>query len=308
LKIPSAIIGLGKIGLTYDLDDSGCLKPNQVMTHCRSISNSENFQLTHLVDSDAGVLQLAVQLYGGKAFQSLDALMEDAPPELVIISVPTDLHLTTLLNVIKVWKPALYLIEKPFGGNSYTAQKMASELQVQEATVFTNYIRRYLPNFVSLKSDSLFQNRGELNAVKISGYGTLENIFSHFLDLILFLESSFALGSSKKLRSTSNNGVLRFKDPKSGIHFEFDGVGLSIRHCEMTLTYEHITVHITSNGRCIKISDLKGNSLKDFNLDVSIFNSYQSIVLSEISKEFRHRPANTCVDDAILIHRFIESI
>jgi hypothetical protein len=278
------------------------------MSHCRSVSNSDFFKVAYLIDSNPDLVNKAIQLFGGAGFQSLAETTGQQTPQFVILSVPTELHLKTLRIVAKEWKPSTYLIEKPFGKNSQHAIQIAKILQTQDATVYVNYVRRYLPNFLSLKSAPVFKARGKLNSVKISGYGTLENVFSHFLDLLLFLESPSTLGLSKKLKSDSEIGVLKFKDPISGIQYEFDGIGLITRDCEMTLSYEGITVYMSSNGRCLEVRDFRGRSLTQFNMEKSIFKSYQTFVIDKIAKDFGSNKKNTCVEDAILIHKFLESI
>lgn len=308
MKIPTAVVGLGKIGLTYDIDELGQVKANQVMTHCRSIYISDFFQLEYLIDPNPDAVQRAVALYGGNGYQSLADALNEESPKLLILSVPTDLHLDTLLFISEKWQPSIYLIEKPFGKNSEEARKMARVLQNQNTKVFVNYMRRYLPNFASLKSSALFKNRGELQSVKIDGYGTLRNIFSHFFDLLLFLETSRSLGLSKKEPILSELGSLIFRDPLTGVHYELNGVGESLRNCEMTIAYDYMTIHVTSNGRCIEVRDLHQNSLEHFDIEETSFKSYQSAVLKEIGMDYGSVEPTSCVEDAILIHEFIESI
>lgn len=308
MKISTAIIGLGKIGLTYDFDELGAAKPNQVMTHCRSVSASDFFKVSYLIDSQVSAVQMAVHQYGGVGFQSVAEAEGRDSPQLVIVSVPTTLHLETLSNVAEKWSPSIFLIEKPFGGSSHDAMKMKEILQLQNAKVYINYFRRYLPNFISLKSSPLFLNRGRLHSVVINGYGTLENIFSHFLDLLMYIESSSILGLSKKLTNSSGIGNLSFKDATSGILYELNGVGKGIRECEMTLVYDSVVIEMTSDGHCLEIRSLQGRSINVFNVDNSVFNSYQAIVLKRIADEFTLHEKNTSVEDAICIHGFIESI
>lgn len=306
MRIPTAVVGLGKVGLTYDLNELGQLKANQTMTHCRSIYNSNFFQLEYLIDPNWDAVQTAVGLYGGAGYQSLADALKEESPELVILSVPTDLHFETLQLIAEKWQPSIYLIEKPFGRNSQEASQMAGALQ--NTKVFVNYMRRYLPNFISLKSTAFFQGRGALQSVKINGYGTLENIFSHFFDLLLFLETSSSLGITKKQTSLSDLGSLIFRDPLTGVKYELNGVGKAPRDCEMTIAYESMTVYVTSSGRCIEVRDSHENFLQHFDLEETSFKSYQSAVLKEIAMEYSSVRLTSCVDDAILVHQFIESI
>ena len=308
MKISTAVIGLGKMGLTYDFDEFGRAIPNQIMTHCRSVSTSDFFKISYLVDSQIDAVQMAVRQYGGVGFPSVAETESQDSPQLVIVSVPTSLQLEILLDITKKWSPTAYLIEKPFGSSLDEARQMRDILHLQSAKVYVNYLRRYLPNFISLKSSPSFLNRGTLHSVSINGYGTLENIFSHFFDLLIYMESSSTLGLSKKLTNSAGIGNLRFKDSISGIHFELNGVGQGIRECEMTLVYDSIVIEMTSNGRCLEIRETQGDSIDVFNIDNSVFNSYQAIVLKRIADEFTLYEKNTSVEDAIRIHGFIESI
>lgn len=308
MKISTAVIGLGKIGLTYDLDEFGVAIPDQFMSHCRAISASDFFKISYLIDSEIDAVRMAVNQYGGIGYPSIDEAGIQDSPQLVVVSVPTILHLETLLDIAKKWNPTAYLIEKPFGSSSDEARQMRDILQLQGAKVYINYLRRYLPNFISLKSSPSFLNRGTLHSVSINGYGTLENIFSHFFDLLIYMESSSTLGLSKKATNSAGIGNLSFMDSISGIHFELNGVGQGIRECEMTLVYDSIVIEMTSNGRCLEIRDTQGDSIDVFNIDNSVFNSYQTIVLKRIADEFTLYEKNTSVEDAIRIHGFIESI
>ena len=308
MKISTAVIGLGKIGLTYDLDEFGAAIPNQVMTHCRSVSESDFFKISYLIDPQIEPVQVAVHQYGGAGFQSVVEAEGQDPPQLVIVSVPTSFHLKTLLDITEKWSPAAYLIEKPFGSSSNEARQMRDILELQDAKVYVNYLRRYLPNFISLRSSPLFHNRGRLKSVAINGYGTLENIFSHFLDLLIYMESSSILGLSKKSRYSSDNENLKFKDTDSGVLFELNGIGQGIRECEMTLVYDSVIIEMTSNGRCLEIRSTQGDPIDIFNVGKVAFDSYQAIVLKRIADEFTLFEKNTSIADAIRIHGFIESI
>ena len=308
MKISTAIIGLGKIGLTYDFDEFGTIKPNQVMTHCRSVSTSDFFKIHYLVDRNLDSLQIALKHYGGNGRQTIDAEKSQDSLQFVIISVPTLAHLETVLDVREVWSPSVYLIEKPFGSSSDEARQMRDVLALQGTKVYINYFRRYLPNFISLKSSPLLLNRGNLQSVVINGYGTLENIFSHFFDLLIFIESSFALGLTKKKTFSSGPGNLSFKDTVTSTHFEFNGIGQEVRDCEMTLIYDSMVIKMTLGGRCLEIRDVQGRSIATFNAKNSDFDSYQAIVLRRIAEEFHLADKNTSIEDAIRIHEFIESI
>ena len=308
MKASTAIIGLGKIGLTYDLDPEGKKISNQVKTHCRAVSLSKNFKVSLLSDVNPASIHLATKLYGGQGFQNLTEGLEKTHPRLIIVAVPTNEHLNTIRKISHIWAPDAYLIEKPFGTSAYEAEIMYEILQQQESKVFVNYMRRYLPNVLNLKTSGLFKERGDLRSVKILGYGTLEHIFSHFFDLLIFLEGTHILGLSKKTKKLYINGKYEFREPSNGINFEFIGVNGNPRECVMSLDYELIKINILSSGKVITISDQKDVVLSSFELEDSLFNSYQSFVLDRIALEIVQTNSNNCISDAIHIHKFIESI
>ena len=307
MEISTAVIGLGKVGLTYDLDARGNLLPNQVMTHCRAISLSDFFQIRYLVDSNLLAIQTAVNHYGGLALNSIQA-RDSIGPAFVVVSVPTSNHLQVIESIIETWNPGTYLIEKPFGRTLNESRKIQELLRNQDARVYINYFRRYLPNFTSLKTSSLFQSRGKLLNVTINGYGTLLNIFSHFLDLIIYFESSSILGTSAKTKFSVESGSIQFIDPTTEISFELNGVDQGYLECEMTLRYENLEIFMISNGKRLEIRSLDGHTLETFELDDTTFSSYQSFVLNHIEEEYSPSRKNTSMDDAIRIHEFLESI
>ena len=308
MKASTAIIGLGKIGLTYDLDKFGVAVPNKIMTHCRAVSTSDFFKISYLIDPRIEAVRLAVHHYGGIGFQSITEAAGQEPPQLVIVSVPTPLHVEMLLSITKEWSPRAYLMEKPFGSSAHEARLMRDALERQGTKVYVNYLRRYLPNVISLKSSPSFKKRGRLLSVNISAYSSLENIFSHFLDLLIFLECPSILGISQKVNHSPEIGTIKFEDQESGILFEFGGIGHGQRVCEMLLVYDSAVVKMTSNGRYLEILDTQKGAISIFNIDNSTFDSYQAIILKRIATEFESPEMNTCVADAIRIHEFIESI
>ena len=308
MKITTAIIGLGKIGLTYDFNQDEKDTEFSVRTHCRAVSESYFFEITTLIDLDSAALEFATRKYGGQGFKSLSEVKHQASPRLVIISLPTSEHLNTLLEISNFWHPDVYLIEKPFGASSSEARKMNEVLLKQNSKVYVNYIRRFLPNFKSLKSSKIFDGRGSLLSVKITGYGTLLNIFSHFLDLLIYLEDSSILGHSVKSTTRNQLDNCLTIETSKGKRFDFVGIGGKPRECEMLLSYEKILVSVLNNGKTVKVFDYNGTILDSFDVSSSIFNAYQAVVLNQIASEFEMKDRNQSTLDAINIHEFFESI
>lgn len=302
------VIGLGKIGLTYDIDTDGHVLQDQVMTHCRAISLSKDFELAYVVDPDKKATNAASRIYGVDSAQSLDRVPKSLNPELVVISVPTALHLETAIHLLNYWTPKVILLEKPVGLSSFQAEKISNAITSAKVNVYVNFLRRYLPHFIEFRASTYFQERGSVKRVKIVGYGSLTNIFSHFLDLLIFFEGESVLDSSGIFlkKETLNSTVL--ENVHSGIVFEFNGISNQPTTCSMEIVYDFVRVSIQSNGQVIQLTNSIGAIVVSYQLDQKSFNSYQLNVLDQISLDLGQSRIVNSIPGAIQIHRFIESI
>ena len=105
------IIGLGNIGLLYDLNrrkDS-----TEFLTHTRSVFFHKNYKLKYLIDSDLKKLDLAKQKYG-HGITYLNNIDNYHPTDIIVLSSVPEVN-SMYLNKLKT-KPEikLFLIEKPF--------------------------------------------------------------------------------------------------------------------------------------------------------------------------------------------------
>ncbi len=303
-----AVVGLGKIGLKYDLNALNEWIPNQVMTHCRALRDSEYFEIIYLVDEDLKVLHLASEIYPDTLCVSFKDALNLKAPDIVIIATPTSTHFTVAAATLAAWNSKYYIIEKPFGADSIEAFLMYELFQEQNTHVFINYFRRFLQNVREIHDSKHFLNRGKLLKVVGNGYGTLKNIFSHFLDIIIFLEGRNSLGLEPKKVIKSNNGVLTFLDGAAKTTYEFYGIGNPKQDCTFELHYEQITIFFNLNGQQIEITNCDGDVLDCIDLGKQRFDSYQAEVLSQILNKMSSQPDATAMLDAIHLHKFIETV
>lgn len=308
MSLTTAIIGLGNIGIKYDLDLDLNWKPNQVMTHCRAISDSKDFILTYLVDSNIENLRLAKSLFPDTSCLFEADALKLPSPEFVVVSVPTEFHLETVKKICEKWSPRFLLVEKPFGMNSLEAQEMHTLLNSSHVMTFINYFRRYLPHVRRILESGIFAGAGNVKTITINGYGSLTNIFSHFLDLAIFIIGRELFGLSRKEIMLQTQDRVIFLDPTSGIRFDLSGIGANSRGCDMTIGFEKFNLYILNSGQSVEIYNFDSKLLWESECETRNFMSYQSVVLSHIISNLNESHYNSSVADAIHVHKFIESV
>lgn len=172
------IIGLGKIGLTYDLNS----KSKNKLTHISSILNSKYFSLYGIVDVDNKKRKICKDKFKTKTFSKLNEIKKKKI-DLIIISTPTNTHFKTIKEVLLNFDTKVILIEKP-ATKSYTQIKKIYELaQEKKINVFVNYsritdlsskiLKKCLKNEVFFRSE-VFYSKSILNNA------------SHFINLFQF--------------------------------------------------------------------------------------------------------------------------
>ena len=109
------IIGLGKVGLTYDLNKKSFL------THVKSVEFHQNFRLRGVIDSNIEKRKLFEKYYNYPTYCSVEEASINKY-SLVIVAVPTNFHLKVITKVLRNIKPRVILCEKPLSYNSSDAR------------------------------------------------------------------------------------------------------------------------------------------------------------------------------------------
>jgi len=306
--LTTTIVGLGKIGFSYDLDPSGSLHADQIMTHVRAVSQNSNTEITYLVDSNIEALSKANLIFGGGTFTSISDLLKNSATDILIISTPTTFHLQNLTEILKVWSPKMIIMEKPCGSNSNEALAIADRTGVLGSIVFVNYFRRYLPNFTQANDYLHLVEAGILKKVTIHGYGSLLNIFSHFLDIAVYFAGTAALTLGEKYIDIKNSSNLTCIDLESKVTYSFLGIGGDQRDCELLIEYENLTVFVGQNGRTIRIMDENLLEIRKFDCSNFDYLNYQAWALDGMLRDFKQCRNSLGLADALHVHKFIETI
>lgn len=177
-KIRVGLVGLGRIGFSYDLSRSDTL-----MTHYQAIQSNECFELTWICESSKSARNEFIR-HTAKSDKLVREVPEE-PVDLVVVATPTQTHLEIIQQVLEL-QPKAILCEKPAGVDLQQAleiQALADQFQVD---VFVNYMRRCEPGVVSLKQHIDKHTFGNFYKCVCTYSGGIKNNASHFIDLLCF--------------------------------------------------------------------------------------------------------------------------
>ena len=300
------LIGLGNIGMGYDLSPSGILL-DQTMTHLKALSESEFYSICGVIDSEDSRLMLAREIFSVKAVSNLSEIHPTNKIGLLTIATSTQSHVEVLMSLPENLIPRILLVEKPAGTNSRECYQIAQWANSNSTLVFVNYFRRYLPKVKDARGFVSGLHLGRLVSISINSYGSLLNIFSHFMDLGLTITGKHLFCNCPKSAYKESESRLLLECPNCGVRYSFCGIGLSRMTSKSRICFENYQIDIDCDGMAIQISKPTGDGLVFFNTSEDVYINYQQIVYSAIMSHSADTQYLAGMNQAIEIHRFIES-
>ena len=236
------IVGLGQIGLQYDLH----LKQDEfTLTHSHAFSLHKSFNLLASVDPDKEHRNLFSLEYGLPSYSSLSEALKAHNPDIIVISSITTTHANILDEILTLSHPKIILCEKPLSYSLKDAQKMIDLCERQGVKLFVNYIRRSDPGVIEIKQ--LIETMKFKKSIKgICWYskGFIHN-GSHFFNLM-----TYWLGPMKRFNIICDNkSRVTNNDYEPDIEVEFEK-GKIIFLSAWEEHFSHYTIELlSSNGR-----------------------------------------------------------
>ena len=133
------VIGRGDIGISYDME---LPQDTYVYSHCRAFYQNDYFNLVAGVDTDDRFHLNLKEQYKAKPFFSIKEAMEEEKPNLVVVSVPTEIHLDTILNILEYDCLEAILCEKPISESLETSSKIVEACSSRNIPLFINFFRK----------------------------------------------------------------------------------------------------------------------------------------------------------------------
>lgn len=190
-KIKSLVIGLGNIGLNYDLR-----KSKEISTHCKAINQSSKYELIGGVDKNLNNIKKFKSIYKKPCFASIEKALVKLDPELVVISSNTKSHFKVFKIIKKIKNLRYIILEKPGTDNIKHLISIFSYLEKKNIKIFINYFRLFDNYYLNIakkikKNKNLeifiFYNRGILN--NCSHFISFLNLFVKNLKKIKILKT-----------------------------------------------------------------------------------------------------------------------
>jgi predicted dehydrogenase len=223
-KYTAAVVGTGRIGWTLGYDK----KREQPASHVMALKKNRRIKLVAGVDINPSALAAFHKKNPlVRAYPSLDELCKNFSPDILVVAVNEDAHLSVALDAISR-SPKLLVLEKPVALNLKEAGKIKAAAKKFGVPILVNHERRfaydynlaaaYLKKIGALQSISakLFSGMKLYDpAAEESGAYSLLHDGTHLVDIVLFLLESLGGGSDERLplRKPLVTGV--YRDPKN---------------------------------------------------------------------------------------------
>lgn len=179
-RIEVGLIGLGGIGMAYDLGASA----DRIRSHAKALTQHPNFELKFSVDPDEKARAQFTDLFHSQVFSSIEVASRYSRPDLIVIATPTETHRDVIKDVINCIRPKVILLEKPLATNIGDAEFIVELTRKKGIKLFVNFIRRSDPGAIRVKRE-LIDPLGDsgFNGYAYYSKGLLHN-GCHLIDLL----------------------------------------------------------------------------------------------------------------------------
>jgi hypothetical protein len=166
-KIKSLVIGLGNIGLNYDIG-----KKKEITTHCKALSLDKSYELIGAIDKDLNKIRIFNKIYNKPGFKSVRKALKFTKPELIVISCNTEYHYNIFEKIKKFQNLKYILLEKPGTLNLSDLKKIFVFCKKKNIKIYLNYFRLFDNYYINIAKKIkknkyseifIFYNRGILN-------------------------------------------------------------------------------------------------------------------------------------------------
>lgn len=174
----AAVIGVGRMG----------------RNHVRVGSEETSVELVAIADASATAVRDIGERYDVKAYTSAEEMLRREHPELVVVAVPTSLHVE--IGVAALRAGAHVLLEKPIASDARGARRLIAAAASARRQLHIGHIERFNPAVTELARRI---HRGEAgrvmsvhsrrlsSAVGIKDAGVILDLASHDLDIMRYL-------------------------------------------------------------------------------------------------------------------------
>ena len=178
----SVVIGLGKIGLMYEMD------PHRSTPSSHSMAYHMNHQTSLVGAADFDVnKKYILQKVASEAifFSDMKSCIKDCDPDIVSVCTPQGCHLENIQMILEIGNPKVIFCEKPLVSSLREAEDLIGILrQHPECILIPNISRRWCPGMRRITDFIKSESYGRLEKIHIRYTRGIYNTGSHLFDLL----------------------------------------------------------------------------------------------------------------------------
>lgn len=244
------IIGLGQIGMEYDINISDS---KIVYSHSRAFSIHPNFEILGAVDSSVLKCNIFSEKYLKPSYNTVLEALSKLNPNVIVIATPTKHHKSILFEILEHSSPEAILCEKPLSYSVEEASQMLELCELKGVKLFVNYIRRSDPGAINIRD--LIHSGKIGNKFKGTAWyskGFIHN-GSHFFNLL-----EYWLGPCKEFSIISQGRLWQDHDPEPDVYVEFEKGAIAFMSA-WEESFSHYSIELISDKGRIRYE--KGGEL-----------------------------------------------
>lgn len=311
MPINTLIVGLGKIGMLYDI------KKKVYLTHSKCIQKNKNFNLVGGIDLSLKNSKIFIKKFKKPVWREIRKYDQKKKIDFVIVSTLPVKRYQIIKDIIKYIKPQRILIEKPVSYNLNTLNSIIKISKKNDIKIFINYPRissnliKYLGNKIEKIKNNSFKK------IIITVPNPIKTNIFHYIQLLFYLlkknnyKSSYLFKPIKRLIK-KNFVYLHYNNFE--IFFIFE-TNLNYRSGNFDLFFDReqisfersVTKLITKKFKYKNsfFSDQKAEIIKKFQTA-----NNQNIVYENIFKNIKKKNATLVdiLDEKIILKFYIENI
>ncbi len=194
--LTAAIIGCGTIAGLKD-------RPRvdgPAGTHAQAYHRHPDIEIVAAADVDSDSLAAFQASWAvARAYTSLEALLEECPPDIISLCTPTDLHAGQIAQILNAKKqPRVLFAEKPVCRHPGELSRLAALAQRSDCLILINHSRRFDPAHVRLSEIVAARELGAFVEGRCDYYGGWLNNGCHVVDTLRMI-----LGAQPSVLSAS---------------------------------------------------------------------------------------------------------
>lgn len=184
--VQAAVIGLGNIGLMYDVPLKG--KP---LSHVLAYHLHPEIELVAAVGTrpEQGEL-LSLAAPEAAFYTDLQAMLRAHQPDIISICTPTSVRYELIKTVLEQSKARIIFLEKPVAGSLAEAERVAALAAEHKRLFVINLSRRWSDGAAAVRDAVRQQRYGKLRKAHIRYTRGIYNYGSHMFDLLRFVAGS----------------------------------------------------------------------------------------------------------------------